>query len=62
MLQRAPDPGKIHLEVVVDEHITHASDLSPGNPWVRLSKLVAEVFGGFADHLQVADHSVLDQV
>lgn len=58
----APDPSDVQLDVVVNERITHAGDLSPRDRWMGIADLAAEIRRGCTDHLQVADHAVLDQV
>jgi len=59
--QQSAKLGQIDLEIVVNQNISHASYLPPRNLRTGRSELRAEILGGFTDHLEIANHAILNQ-
>jgi hypothetical protein len=46
-----PDPPKIHPQVIVNKHVSHPCDLTPGDLGIGASQIIAEIFSCLSKHL-----------
>jgi hypothetical protein len=57
----APNPGKVDVEIIMDQDIARACKKPPGDFLVGCSKLRPQILGCFPNHFKIADHTILDQ-
>ena len=58
-LNDVPHGFEFDAEIVMNQHIAHARDLTPRNFWNMRSCFARQLFDRFADDLQISDHGVL---
>ena len=61
-MNRIPDSGEVHAEILMDQNITHAGNIFPGEVRGQRAGRDREIFRGFADDFQLAYHAILDEV
>ena len=56
-----PDLFQVDSRVIVDQDISKSGEATPGKAGMKRPKALRDLLGGFADDLEVANYSILDQ-
>src|SRR5687768_13694263 len=52
----------VHVQIIMNQSISHSRDETPGNLSILVAKLLRNVLGGFANDLKTANNRALERL